>query len=150
MANESKPGFKGKVTLGANTVLGMGTWSWSGLNRDLLEDTEFSDEADDYIYSLLRCGTISFSGNYKKDDTTGQDVLRAALLNQTEITDIRFYVDSVSYFTPNNTTGAGGGIPAEFPVGHVKIVSLDVDLDKAALGTISFSVQLCKSPMRLI
>ncbi|MCP4568379.1 MAG: hypothetical protein GY841_12450 [FCB group bacterium] len=150
MANESKPGYKGKVTIGANNVLGMGVWSWNGFNRDLLEDTEFADTSDDYLYGLLRCGTVSFNGNYKKDDTQGQDMLRSAMINGATITDIRFYVDSASYYTPNSTTAAGGGLLAGQAVGHVVVQSVDVDVDKSALGTIAFSVQICRAPMRLI
>lgn len=150
MANESKASFKGKVTLGATTVLGMGTHSWSGYSRELLEDVEFGDDVDDFLYGILRAGKISFSGNYKKDDTTGQDALRSAMRNAGEITDIRFYVDSVSYYTPNSTTAAGGGLPAESKVSHVKVESCDgPDLSLGALGKISFTVQVC-GYMRLI
>lgn len=150
MANESKAGYAGKVTLGANKVLGMGVWSWSGHNVDLLEDVEFTDDYDDFIYGLLHCGKVSFNGNYKKDDTQGQDLLRSAMINRSNLTDIRFYVDSVSYYTPNSTTAAGGGLPAGTAVGHCKVESMDVNFDRTALGSISFTVQCCAGPLRLI
>lgn len=150
MANESKPGYKGKVTLGANNVLGMGTWTWSGFSADMLDDTEFEDDYDDFSYGLLHGGTISFNGRYKKDDTQGQDLLRSAMLNRGNLTDIRFYVDSVSYYIPNSTTAAGGGVPAGAPVAHVKVESLETSLDKGDLGNITFNLRLCNGPMRLI
>ena len=145
MANESKPTYKGKVTLGSDTVLGMGTWSWSGLSRAMLDDTEFGDKVTDYVYDILEGGKVSFSGNFKADDTSGQDALRSALMNGTEISDIRFYVDDNSYYAPNDTTAAGGGVPAEFPISHVKVESIDTDFSgpKGKLGEISFTVQVC-------
>jgi len=150
MAGESKSGHKCKVTLGATQILGIGTWSWSGFSKELLEDVEFGDSYDDYVAGLMRCGTIAFSGKYKKDDTTGQDYLRSCLLNDLTLTSLRLYADSVSYFTPNSTTAVGGGLPAETPVGHVKVTSIDTTFDKGALGEISFTAQVCAAPLRLI
>jgi len=150
MANESKSGHKCKVTLGANTVLGMGTWSWSGFTNNMLDDTEFGTEFDDYVIGVTNCGKITFNGNFKADDTTGQDYLRSCMLNELELTSLQLYVDAVSYYTPNSTTAVGGGLPAETPVGHVKIESIETNFDKGALGTISFTAQVCKSPLRLI
>ena len=150
MANESKPGYKGKVTIGANTVLGMGTWSHSGFNIDLLDNSEFGTDYDDFEYGMTHCGKVSFNGNYKKDDTQGQDILRSYMLNKVEMTDIRFYVDSVSYYTPNSTTAAGGGLLAGTPVGNAIIESVETSFDKGDLGKISFSVQIANGPLRLI
>jgi hypothetical protein len=152
MANESKITHKGKVTLGANTVLGMGEWTWSGFSAELAEDIEFGDDYDDYVYGMINCGTVTFSGNYKKDDTTGQNVLKSAMLNKSNVGDLRLYVDETSYYTPNTTTSAGGGLPAETPVGHVKVQTVETSFPKgkAALGTISFTAQVCVAPLRLI
>jgi hypothetical protein len=150
MANESWPAYKGKVTIGANNVLGMGVWSWTGFNRELLDDTEFGDEYDDFLYGLTHCGKVTFNGKYKADDTQGQDALRAAMLAETELTDVRFFINSASYYTPNSTTAAGGGIPAGTPVGHLKVESIETSFDKNGLGTISFTAQVCKAPLRLV
>lgn len=151
MANESKPGYKGKVTLGSNTVLGMGVWSYSGFTAELLDDTEFADDYDDFVYGLIHCGKVTFNGKYKADDTQGQALLKSAMLNKSNIADIRYYINTVSYYTPNNTTAAGSeGIPAGTPIGHVKVESLDVNFDKGALGDISFVTQVCVGPLRLI
>ena len=151
MANESTASFKGKVTIGANNVLGMGSWTWSGFSREMLEDIEFGDNADDYLYGIMRGGKISFNGNYKKDDTQGQDILRSYMLNEVSLTDLKLYVDSVSYYTPNSTTMAGGGLLASMAVSHVKVESVDgPDLSLGTLGKIGFTVQLCGGYMRLI
>jgi len=151
MAGASSQSFKGKVTIVANNVLGMGSWTWSGYTREMLEDIEFGDDADDYLYGMLRGGKVSFNGNYKKDDTTGQDILRSYMVNEVDLSDIRFYVDSVSYYTPNSTTGAGGGLLAGAAVSHMKVESVDgPDLSLGTLGKIGFTVQLCGGYMRLI
>ena len=44
MANESKIGIDCKVTIGANTVLGIGTLSISGGSYAELDDTDFGDD----------------------------------------------------------------------------------------------------------
>jgi hypothetical protein len=150
MANESKPGHEVKVTIGANNILGMGVWSHSGYSREMLDDTEFGDEYDDFEYGVMHPGTLSFNGKYKKDDTQGQDILRSYMVNEVDLTDIKFYVDSVSYQTPNSTTAAGGGLLAGEPVAYCIVSSIDTTFDKSALGDISFVVQLCAGPMRLV
>jgi len=144
MANESKPVYKGKVTLGANTVLGMGKWQHSGLSREVLDDTEFGDEVSRYLHGNLEGGTVTFAGMYKKDDTTGQDTLRSALMNSSAIGNLRLYVDATSYYTPNNTTAAGGGVPAGFPISYFLVTSIETDFSgpKGALGQISFAGQV--------
>lgn len=151
MALESKPVFKGKVTLGTHTVLGVGTWSWSGESVGMLDDTSMGDVAGRYLPDIVEGGQLTFSGNYKKDDTTGQDALRSYMLNRAAITDIRLYVDASSYYTPNSTTGAGGGVPAGFPVSAVYVQDHSVDFSgpKGALGKVSFTLKV-DGVMRLI
>jgi len=150
MANESKPGHKGKVTLGSNNILCMGTWSWPGMSIEELDDTEFGDDYTEFLWGLITSGTVSFSGHYKKDDTQGQDMLRTAFIAKSDLTDIRFYVDSVSYYTPNSTTAAGGGLPAASPVSYINITSMGVEFDKGgSLGKVNFEGRI-SGAMRLI
>ncbi|MFH2074372.1 MAG: hypothetical protein ABIJ57_03355 [Pseudomonadota bacterium] len=150
MENESKPGHKGKVTVGANNVLGMGTWSWPGMSIEQLDDTEFGDDYTQFEWGLITSGTVAFNGYYKKDDTQGQDMLRTAFMLKSDLTDIRFYVDSVSYYTPNSTTAAGGGLPAGSPVSHINITGMSVEFDKGgSLGKVSFEGRI-SGAMRLI
>jgi len=150
MANPSKASFKGKVTLGDNKVLGMGTWTWSGFTRDTVEDIEFGQGIATYFRDVLRPGTISFDGNYKIDDTQGQDLLRSYHINEVDVSDIRFYVDSVSYYTPNSTTGAGGGLLEGEEVAVALITSVDpIAFTLGSVGKIGFTVQLT-GHMRLI
>ena len=121
-----------KVSLGANKILGMGNWSLSGIVSDQIEDSEFEDEWKQFKLGMKDGGTVSFNGQYDKTDSTGQDVLRTANLNDTEITTIRFYVDATSYWTPKTTN----------PASHVKVISWEVNADKNGLVQCSFSVKV--------
>jgi len=50
-------------------------------------------------------------------------------VNEVDLTDIRFYVDSVNYFTP---------------VTHVRVESIETTyLSPSALGRITFTLQAC-------
>lgn len=141
MANmASKPGRACKVTLGANNILGMGTWEIGGGSVEELDTTEFGNDYQEIQLGIVVGGNASFSGIYKKDDTQGQDMIRKAFYYKSDLTDIRFYVDSVSYFTPNSTTAAGGGLPAESQVSYINIVSEpSISVDKTGLVEISFT-----------
>lgn len=150
MANESKVGTKQKVALGANIVLGLGTWEISGSAYALLDDTEYTDNYDQVLPGLITGGTVKFSGRYKKDDTQGQDLIRQAFYYQSQMTNLRFHVDSVSYYTPNSTTAAGGGLPAEVPVSYILInEEPSITSDKNDLMNIAFTGRVVGA-MRLI
>jgi len=144
MALESKPVFKGKVTLGTHTVLGVASWSHSGQGRSSLDDTVMGDKTNRYLPDILEGGKISISGNYKRDDTTGHSAMLSAMFNESAIGNIRLYVDATSYFTPNDTTAANWNIPANYPVSQVFVESYDVDFSgpKGALGKFSASLQV--------
>ena len=149
MANESTPGHKGKVTLGANAILGMGTWDLPGMSIAELDDTEFGDDYTQFEFGLITGGTCTFSGHHKLDDTQGQDMLRTALISKSDLTDVRFYVNSVSYYTPNSTTAAGGGLPAESPISHINITAAPVGNTMGGLASCSFTGRI-SGVMRLI
>ena len=126
----AKKGKDCKVTNGANKILGMGTWSINGITSDQLEDTEFGDDWKTYLYGLKDGGQVSFNGYYDPADSTGQDILRSANENETELTDLRFYVDDNSYWRPNST-----GTPKS----HIIITSWDINADKSGLVQCSFT-----------
>ena len=144
MANmTSKPGRACKVTLGSNNVLGMGSWEISGGAVEELDVTEFGNDYQEIELGVVTGGTCSFSGIYKKSDTQGQDILRAAFYLKSDIWDIRFYVDSVSYFTPNTTTGAGGGLPASSQISYINLISEPtISAELAGVVQISFTGKL--------
>ena len=88
------------VKLGTATVVGIGNWSIDGQSRQEIESTAFGDEYATYELGVIESGTISFSGNYDPDDTTGQEAIIAAWDAASELTTIRLYIDNTSYFEP--------------------------------------------------
>lgn len=127
-----KKGKNCKVSIGSDKVVGIGTWSLSGVTSDMLEDTEFGDTWKSYQFGLKDGGTISFEGLYDPDDATGQDVLRDALENDDDIANLRLYIDNTSYWTPKTTS----------PTSHVNVTAWDVKADKSGLMAATFSCKI--------
>ena len=134
-----KSGHLGKVTLGANTVVGMGVWELPGIATDLLESTAFGDTAKQFMTGLLDYGPVNFDGLYDPADVTGQAVLLSANLNSSKISNIRLYVDNTTYWTPDTTTVTAAGMYVE---------STAIGMDKSGLATIKFSGK-CTGPWAL-
>ena len=128
----AKKGKNCKVTLGTDKVLGIGTYTLPGITPDELEATQFGDDYKTFLYGLKDGGQITFNGYYDPDDSTGQDVLQSALENDTNITDIRFYIDATSYWIPTTTN----------PASHVNVIGRDVSADKSGLMQSNFTVRL--------
>lgn len=150
MTLESKVGRECKVQIGDHIILGLGTWAVTGGNFAELDDTSFGDESMQILRGLRTGGDVAFAGNYKKDDVTGQDMIKTAYWAKSDLTDLRFYVDDTSYFTPNSTTAAGGGLPAGTEVSHIKIFAEpNITVDYAGLAKIEFAGKLIGA-MRLI
>jgi hypothetical protein len=129
-------GNNAKVTLGSDTIVGMGSWKLNGISVDLLETTSFGDTAKQFITGLLDYGTVSFGGLYDPTDSTGQGVLLSALMNNVKVTNIRLYVDNTSYWTPDVTTVTDAGM---------YVTSIPIGIDKSGLGTIEFEGR-CTGP----
>jgi len=140
MALESKVGRDCKVTIGSHAILGLGTWTISGGAFAELDDTDFGDDSEQILRGLRSGGEVTFSGNYKKDDVTGQDMIKMAYWMKSDLTTLRFYVDDTSFYATNSTTGVGGGLPAGTEVSHIKIFTEpSVSVDKGGLATIEFT-----------
>jgi len=129
MALGTMSGRYAKVALGAATVVGMGTWTIP-ITLDEIDGTAFGStwKKTDVGFSGW---TASFNGYYDTGDTTGQGALQTAAVAGTLITDVRFYVDSTSYWTPDVTTDTGAGC---------RITSLEMTFDKADIGRVSYTV----------
>jgi hypothetical protein len=140
-----KVGKDGKVTLGANTVVGMGTWSIDGITTDEYESSSFGDTWKSFAYGMKDGGTVSFNGHYVPTDVTGQQMLQRANLYNSEITDLRLFIDNTSYFTPCASTGYFSpnlttGAPTR--ASNVRITTFNVGMDKSGLGTINFTAKV--------
>lgn len=121
-----------KVTLGATQVAGIYSYTMSGVTTDMVEDTEFGDEWKSFIPGLKDGGTLSFNGNYVKTDSTGQETLRTYNASGTNVTSIRIYVDSVSYYMPATTN----------PTSYVNITEWNVGAERGGLVSASFTAKI--------
>jgi hypothetical protein len=141
----SKVGKDCKVALGTGQVLGIGNWSIDGRTRAEIDDTEFGDEYTSYLLGVIDGGTIGFAGNFKPDDTTGQVALEEAFDADTEITNLRLYIDNTSYYEPCRTTGwlhPGKTTGARTTLSSVRITSEPKTVDKGGLIQVSFTARV--------
>ena len=136
-------GKDGKVTLGANTGVGMGTWTIDGITVEEFDSSAFGDTWKSFEYGMKDGGTVSFNGHYQPTDVTGQQMLMLANLYNSALTDLRLYIDNTSYFVPSQSTSyfAPGAYSTGMPgrVSSVTITTFNIGLDKSGLGTISFT-----------
>lgn len=131
----------------ADKILGMGAVSVSGGSVAEIDDTEFCDEFSSIRRGIKTGHNISFSGNKKLDDTNGQDAILLAYYNETDLTDLRIYPGTptdglcgYSYYAPNDSLVAGGGLPANMPISHIKLMSEPTfTIDKGDLTKTEFT-----------
>ena len=150
----SKIGRNCKVSIiveGSESILGMGTWEIGGMSAAVVNASAFGDSWEESELGIFSGGTISFSGLYKKDDVTGQNAVRNAFYTRLDITDMRFYVDSVSYYQPNNSTAIGlHGMSTGSPVAYINITTAPtITADQGDFVKISFSGIYHTGPMML-
>ena len=120
------------VKLGTTTILGLGTWNMTGVTTDQYEDTEFLDEWKTYVSGLKDGGQITFDGIYNPDDTTGQGALRTYCDEGTNVTSLRLYIDSTSYWTPKTTS----------PTSHVNITEWSIGTSKDDVAKVTFTAKI--------
>ena len=137
-----------KVTLGANTVVAIGNWSIDGQSRQEIESTAFGDEYATYELGIIESGTISFSGHYDPDDTTGQLTLVEAFDAASSLTNLFLYVDNTSRFEPCQTTSylhPSATDSAGTKLSSVRITSANASVDKGGLVAIDFTAKVSGS-----
>lgn len=141
-----KVGHLGKVTLGSDTIVAMGTWTLSGITADQMESSAFGDNWKTYEFGMKDGGQISFNGFLDPSDTTGQQALQKANMDNTDLTSLQLWVDNTSYYTPSQSTAyfAPGSLSTgqSGAVSVVNITSYDISMDKAGLATISFTAKV--------
>lgn len=140
-----KVGYLGKVTLGASTIVGMGTWTMSGITADQLDASKFGDNWKLYEFGQKDGGQVTFNGLLDPADTTGQEELQRANIDNEDITTLRLYVDSTSYYEPCQTTGYFSVFTTsneDTVLSHVNITGYEISSDKSGLATISFTAKV--------
>jgi len=91
-----------KITVGTYTLLGASKYSISGLERSVLDASEYGTGIDIFEFGSANGGTISISDvMYDPTDSTGQVLINSACLNASKFGSggLRFYVNSTSYWT---------------------------------------------------
>lgn len=127
----SVPGSSVAVKVNGNTIAGMGSVSLDGVSCAQLDDTAFGDTAEKIILGMMNYGTLSVSGNYKVGDTTGQDILKAANLNKTLLTNMQVVLGAKSW-VPNSVADSNAGFYVQ---------SFKADSDKSGLTKIAFTLK---------
>ena len=141
----TKIGKDCKVTLGSNTIVGIGTWSMDGITTEQLDDSAFGDNWKKYKFGMKDGGNVTFSGLYDPADVTGQDVIKAANLDNTEITTLRLYVDNTSYYEPCRSTGwwtPTDSTGNDTKMSYLNVTSYNVSSDKSGLMQTSFTLKV--------
>ena len=97
-----------KVCIGTATIAEMSNWSIE-ISADAIINPVFGDEWTRSQGLATTAWTASIDGLLDITDTTGQDIMRDATINGTEIANIRFYVDADYYYTSSGTGVASAG-----------------------------------------
>lgn len=119
-------GKGGKVTVGANTVAKVTSWSLD-ISADTLETTALGDTFKGVIVGLLDASG-SLDCTYEVNtDTNGQTSLQTSFLAGTSITP-KLYVNATNYYTG---TAFITGMNVETPVDDKVSVSFDIQFSGA-------------------
>ena len=136
----TKSGRIASVKIGTYKVAGLGTWSWSGITREVVEEDSWDLDIKKKHFGVGDAGELTFGGLYDAIDATGQDLLNSACLNSSAFTggDLKFYIDSTSYWTVNT--------------GYTILVNKApaVTMEKSAMGTVEFGAVVSGGTMILI
>lgn len=135
----SASGRLAKVMYGSVVLAGMGTWSMSGFVPDIQEDTAFGDTVKKYIDAGIGDpGTVSFSGNYDPDDTSGQEALNALVSGGVGVSNLYFYVSTSRFWR----VAAGGLI--------ILTKGNAITMQKNGLGQVSFEGKISAKAMERV
>lgn len=130
------PGKLAAVYYGAVKIAGLSTWTLSGYVPQTLEDTEFGDTVQSFVFGGAGDpGTVAFSGNYDPADTTGQIALATACKGAVPLTNLYFYETATAWWA----VAPGGQI---LPIKCNAIV-----MERNALGKIDFDGRVSAAVM---
>jgi len=125
-----------KVMYGSVKIAGLSTWSMSGFTNPTLDDTEFGDTIQSFVFGGMGDpGTVAFNGFYDPADTTGQASLSAATIAGIELSNLYFYETTTKYW-------------AVAPGGKILPTKCDsITFEKNSLATISFEGKISGAVM---
>ena len=122
-------GRHASVKIGTTVISNLGSWEVT-FSIDRIDVTVFGSVWKKEVPGFQGWGA-RLSGFYDIDDSVGQQILKAAALAATKVTDIRFYMNTTDYWTPDVTADSLAGCY----VGNVVIGQ-----DKAGVASVSFEV----------
>lgn len=125
-----------KVMYGSVKIAGLSTWSMSGYEPQTLEDTEFGDTVQAFVFGGAgNPGNVTFSGNYDSADPNGQDAFSAACKAEVPLTNLYFYETATKYW-------------AVAPGGEILPTKCDaIVMERNALGKIDFAGKISAAVM---
>lgn len=116
------------IKIGTTLVENMGRWTLN-LTGAEIDVSAFGTVWEKRMPGMLGW-TATLEGNYDPSDTTGQEVLVAAKIEATKITNLRLYVDETTYWT----------IDTEDPDNGCFVRSVDIVQDKAGVATVTIGI----------
>lgn len=143
MADTSvKAGYLAKVEISSgNEVLGASSFTYTGETRDIHESTHFSTAGYKINTPMMIAGgEITVSGDFRLNDPSGQDAIKAAFDAGTELRDFRLYVDQSSYYVPDDSILANEETPGSYVV--ITKSPTNISFDSAGVGTMEFTAQV--------
>jgi hypothetical protein len=121
-----------KVQCGSTLVVGQGEWNMEGVTVDQIDTTAFGSVWKTFEAGMSDGGQITFSGYYDATDSGGQSLLITANQTGSQITNIRFYIDSTSFYLPATTN----------PVSFVLITQYSITHKKDDIARVSFTAKI--------
>lgn len=103
-----RSGKNGAFKLGTTAVAGIDGWTGGGITTEMLDATDLEDAFDVFEPGHCMSDDITINGYFDPDDTTGQDVLVAAALAGTSLSDPRLYYSSTEYLKLTDGSSSPG------------------------------------------
>jgi len=120
-------GRNAKVMKGSTTLSEMGTWGIN-ITIDAIDTTSFGSTWKKTDRGMTGWeGTAS--GYLDKADTSGQVALETAAFSGTLVTDLKFYIDTSTYYAPSASSADAG----------VYLTGYNIGQDKAGVATVEFT-----------
>lgn len=94
-------GDKAKVQIGTVQIKGLNAMKIPGITRKEVEVEEFGRDFDFTVPTSASWEKGSISGNYVREDTTGQVALRQKLFDNDGLPDLRLYEDENDFWAPD-------------------------------------------------
>ena len=94
-------GANAKVQIGTVRVLGLNAMKIPGITRKEVEVEEFGRDFDFTVPTSASWEKGSISGNYVREDTTGQVALRQKLFDNAGLANLRLYEDDDDFWSPD-------------------------------------------------